>query len=233
MSKVAILDNDSKSLDWLRQVLVSAFNSAAVSGWLRKRAISFACHIPDWLVETWARVTGVDFATAHTLAPELPQQLESEAGRELVRDYIEARHVVPTVRSLRRLVTTVLTLVRLRKLPIEADKVEQSVAALALVGCTPLSGEFVAEASSILDSSSYPEHLLSAYEQTLNSADETRLNGIANALRGEYGYWVANRLQEARRYLGLDYPIFRIHFGERTPQWDALWGNIIKGGTDD
>jgi hypothetical protein len=40
-------------------------------------------------------------------------------------------------------------------------------------------------------------------------------------------------MEEGKRYLGLDYPVFRIHFVERTPQWDALWENIIKGGTDD
>jgi hypothetical protein len=46
-----------------------------------------------------------------------------------------------------------------------------------------------------------------------------------------YGEWVADRLTEAKRWFGLEPPHFNINCEERNPQWDNLWGNIIKGGS--
>ena len=93
---------------------------------------------------------------------------------------------------------------------------------------------FAEKAREILSDPENPNHPLVDYQIALERGDKDKLEKLDTILTGgRYGEWVACRLEEGKRYLGLDYPIFRIHFVERTPQWDALWENIIKGGTDD
>ena len=49
---------------------------------------------------------------------------------------------------------------------------------------------------------------------------------------GRYRSWVAERLTEIKRYLGLEPPHFIVRTGERTPQWDLLWQKIFTGGDE-
>ena len=115
-----------------------------------------------------------------------------------------------------------------------ADMVIRQVSALALAECTEAGIEFAGKAREILSDPEKPNHILVDYQIALENGDREKLQALESVLvGGRYNEWVNARLDEAKRYMGLDYPIFEIHFGERTPQWDALWGNIIKGGSDD
>jgi hypothetical protein len=115
-----------------------------------------------------------------------------------------------------------------------SETTEKQVCAMALAGCNPEGVGFGESANDILSDAESPNHPLVDYHLALANGDTKKIEALDAALTGgRYGEWVDSRLEEAQRYLGLDYPIFRINFVERTPQWDALWEDIIKGGSND
>ncbi len=71
------------------------------------------------------------------------------------------------------------------------------------------------------------------YQLALMARDPSKIEALDAALADDrYGSWVAERISESKRYLGLEQPHFTIHSGERTPQWDLLWQRIFTGGDD-
>jgi len=65
------------------------------------------------------------------------------------------------------------------------------------------------------------------------SEDSSKIKALNDTLTGDrYGVWVAERLNEMKRYLGLEPPHFTVRTGERTPQWDLLWHKIFTGGDE-
>jgi hypothetical protein len=131
------------------------------------------------------------------------------------------------VKAMQALVRTVLNLWGRGTLPIDKETVQRHAFALAMAGFMPQGKQFAGAAKAILSNSESSNQLLIDYRTALQCGDKRRLRALDDALNSTaYSAWVAERLTEARCWLGLESPRFCINYGERTPQWDTLWGNI-------
>jgi len=181
----------------------------------------------------WAESVNIDYVGGWTACPEIVEKVKSEAGRNIAQQYLEAHDAVSVGLCLSQLGRSVLKRFREGRLPSDGDTVLRQVCALALAECTEAGIEFAGKAREILASLESPNHVLIDYQIALERGDKDKLEKLDAILTGgRYGEWVDARLDETKRYLGRDYPIFRINSVERTPQWDAFWENIIKGGDD-
>jgi hypothetical protein len=219
-------------LAWLRDVLNAMLEASPVSYQQKKKATRLVSRIPDWLMASCAESFNIDYVGGRTRCPDMAEQVKSETG--IAQRYLEAHDAVPAGFCLDQLARSVIKHAQGDRLPVDADIVVRQVCALALAECTEDGIEFAGKAREILSDSENPNHILVDYQIALERGDKERLEQLDTILiGGRYGEWVDSRLDEAKRYLGLDYPIFRINFVERTPQWDALWEDIIKGGSND
>jgi hypothetical protein len=190
--------------------------------------------MPDWLMTSWAESLNIDYISCCSKYPNMAEKANSDTGRNLAKWYLESHDAVPGGHCLDQLGSSVVKHAQGGRLPIDSNMIEKQVCALAWSGCTDDGANFAEKARDILSDPEKPTHPLVDYQLALEYGDKEKLEKLDNILTGgRYGEWVTCRLEEGKRYLGLDYPIIRIHFVERTPQWDALWENIIKGGTDD
>jgi len=221
-------------LTWLRGVLTSAMEVSPLSYQQKKKATHLVSRIPDWLMASCAESFNIDYVGGHTMCADMAEQVKGESGRDIAQGYLEAHDAVPAGFCLDQLARSVIKRVQGGRLPVDADMVVRQVCALALSGCTEDGMAFAGKAREILSDPENPNHILVDYQIALERGDKEKLEQLEFVLTGgRYGEWVDSRLDEAKRYLGLDYPIFRINFVERTPQWDALWEDIIKGGSND
>jgi len=232
---IATKDDDRQAaLTWLRGVLTSAMEVSPLSYQQKKKATHLVSRIPDWLMASCAESFNIDYVGGHTMCPDMAEQVKGESGRDIAQWYLEAHDAVPAGFCLDQLARSVIKRVQGGRLPVDADMVERQVCALALAECTEDGVEFAEKAREILSDPENPNHIIVDYQIALERGDKDKLEQLDSILTGgRYGEWVDSRLDEAKRYLGLDYPIFRINFVERTPQWDALWEDIIKGGSND
>ena len=221
-------------LTWLRGVLTSALEVSPLSYQQKKNTAPLLQRMPDWLMARWAKSFNIDYTGGYTRYPDMAEQAKSDTGKQLAQQYLETRDAVPAGHCLDQLCRSVIKRAQKGSLRVDANMVVRQVCALAWAGCTEDGIAFVEKARDILSDAENPNHPLVDYQIALERGDKDKLEQLDIILTGgRYGEWVASRLDEARRYLGLDYPIFRINFVERTPQWDALWEDIIKGGTND
>jgi len=221
-------------LIWLRDVLTSALEVSPVSYQQEKKTSRLLSKMRDWMLVNWAEALSIDYVGGSSQYPALAEQAKSDTGRQLAQEYLDAHDAVHAGYCLDRLVRSVIKLAQEGRLPVDSSMVARQVCALALAECTEDGIGFAEKAREILGDPEKPNHILVNYQLALENGDKDKLEALAGVLTGgRYGEWINARLDEVKRYVGLDYPIFEIHFGERTPQWDALWGNIIKGGSDD
>lgn len=223
-----------KGLIWLRDMLTSALEVSPLSYQQKKKTAPVLQKIPDWLMASWAESFNIDYVGGRPTCPDMAERVKSEAGRDIAQQYLEAHDAVPAGHCLDQLCRSVIKRAQSGRLPVDADMVERQVCALAWAECTEDGMAFARKVREILSDSENPNHPIVDYQIALERGDKEKLEQLDAILTGgRYGEWVDSRLDEAKRYLGLDYPIFRINFVERTPQWDALWENIIKGGSND
>ena len=223
-----------RPLSWLREVLTSALEVSSVSYQQKKKTGRLLNRMRDWMLASWAEALSIDYVGGSSRYPALAEQAKSDTARQIAEEYLDAHDAVPAGFSLDRLARSVVKLAQEGRLPVDSDMVARQVCALAWAGCTEDGIAFAEKAREILGNAEKPNHVLVDYQIALESGDREKLEALDGVLTsGRYGGWINARLEEARRHLGLDQPIFEVHFGERTPQWDALWGNIIKGGKDD
>ena len=176
----------------------------------------------------------IDYLGGSTICPDVAERVKSEACRDIAQRYLEAHDAVPAGFCLDQLCRSVIKRAQGGRLPVDVDMVERQVCALALAECTEDGIVFAGKAREILSDPENPNHILVDYQIALERGEKEKLEQLDTLLTGgRYGEWIDARLDEAKRYLGLDNPIFRINFVERTPQWDALWEDIIKGGSND
>jgi hypothetical protein len=222
------------ALAWLRDVLTAMLEVCPLSYQQKKETARFLTKMPDWLMANWAESLNIDYMGGCASYPDMADKTKSDTGRQLAQQYLETHDAVPAGYCLDQLARSVIKHTQKSSLPIDSNKVERQVCALAWEKCTEDGIAFAGKARDILSDAENPNHPLVDYRIALERGDRNKLEQLDSILTGgRYGEWVDSRLDEAKRYLGLDYPIFRINFVERTPQWDALWENIIKGGTDD
>ncbi len=163
----------------------------------------------------------------------MAQQAKSDAGRNLTQQYLGAHDAVPIGNCLRELGKSVVKHTQAGDLPVDTETIERQVCALALAGCNAEGTEFAENARDILSGWEMPNHPIVDYHLALEYGDKSKLEALDVALTsGRYGSWVAERLTEAKRYLGLEPLRFIIRYGERTPQWDLLWNKLFTGGDE-
>lgn len=219
------------AVGWLRSALSSALVVTPISQRVKRPTQRAIDRAPDWLMVAWAIASDMDLLSDHRLYLELADRIDSDLGKAWVRGYVDSHDVVAMVKALQALLRTVLNLWGRGTLPIDQETVQRQVLALAMAGFMPGAEQFAQAARAVLSDADHPGHLLVDYRIALEQGDKQKLRAIDDIMKNTaYDVWVAERLNEARRWLGVEPPHFNIIYGERTPQWDSLWGNIVKGG---
>jgi hypothetical protein len=225
------IDEREAGVAWLRGVLGAILEVAPLSYKQKKVSVSFLNKMPEWLMAKWADSLNIDCAGGRTKYPDMAEQAHNNTGRYLVQQFLESRDAVLTGHGLEQLVRTVKRQANERNLPENYETIEKQVCALALAGCNAEGDQFAESARGILNDDENPNHPLVEYQRTLMSEDSSKIADLNATLAGDrYGVWVTERLNEMKRYLGLEPPHFTVRTGERTPQWDLLWQKIFTGG---
>ena len=230
MTEDSLISNSDrvKAIKWLREVLTAILEISPLSYWQKKKANRFLNRMPDWLIGSWAEALNIDYISGFAMYPYMAKEVSSDTGRYLAQQYLESRDVVPTANTLDDLVRVVVRQANERSLPIESDILERQVCALALAGCTAEGTNFSESTRDILSDAENHTHPLIEYRIALEHRDTSKIEALdATLTGGRYGSWVAERLTEMKRYLGLEPPHFTVRTGERTPQWDLLWQKNI------
>ena len=223
----------TEALTWLRDVLTALLEVAPLSYQQKKKTGRFLNKMPDWLMARWADSLNIDYLGGRTRYPDMVQQAKSDAVRNLAQQYLEAHDAVAVGNCLEELGKSVVKHVQTEDLPVDFEMIEKQVCALALTGCNAKGAEFIENARDILSVEEIPNHPIVDYHLALEYGDRIKLEALDAALTGgRYGRWVAERLTEDKRFLGLEPPRFTIHLGERTPQWDLLWKKLFTGGDE-
>ncbi len=223
----------TEAIAWLRGVLTSALEVSPLSYWQKKETTRLLKRMPDWLMASWADAFNIDYMGGFKQMPDMAEQAKSDAGRSLAKQYVENHDAIPVANILDELVRDVVKQANENRLPADGETVERQVCALALAGCTTEGATFAESARDILGNADNPNHPLVDYHLALADRDTEKIEALDAALTvGRYGSWVAERLTEVKRYLGLEPPRFTIRRGARTPQWDLLWQKIFTGGDE-
>jgi len=163
----------------------------------------------------------------------MAEQAKGDAVRKLAQQYLEAQDAVAVGNCLEGLSKSVVRHTQAGDLPVDSEILEKQVCALAFAGCVAEGAEFAENARDILSDAEKANHPIVDYHLALEYGDKLKLEALDAALTGgRYGSWVAERLTEAKRFLGLEPPRFTIRVGERTPQWDLLWKKLFTGGDE-
>ena len=223
----------TEALNWLRDVLTALLEVAPLSYQQKKKTGRFLNKMPDWLMANWAESLNIDYMGGCSQYPDIAVQAKSDTGRHLAQQYLEAHDAVPVGNCLEELGKSVVKHVQTEDLPVDIEAIEKQVCALALAGCTAESTEFIENTRDILSDPEKPNQPIVDYNLALEYGDHDKLEALdATLTGGRYGSWVAERLTEAKRFLGLEPPRFTIRYGERTPQWDLLWKKLFTGGDE-
>ncbi len=226
-------DDRKAAVAWLRGVLTSMLEVSPLSYWQKKRAARFLKQMPDWLMASCAESLNIDYLSGFKQYPEMAEKAKSDTGRNLAQQYLEDHDAVPAANVLDDLVHYVIKQPGESGLPIQRETFERQVCALAFAGCAPEGAGFIMTAQNILNDTDSVNCPAVGYHLALANRDRSKLETLDAALAGgRYGEWVASRLTEMKRYLGLEPPHFTVRTGERTPQWDLLWQRIFTGGDE-
>ena len=227
------IDEREAGVAWLKGVLGAILEVAPLSYKQKKVSVSFLNKMPEWLMAKWADSLNIDYAGGCTMYPNMAEQAHNDTGKYLVQQYLESRDAVLVGHGLEQLIRTVTRQINEGTLPEGREIIEKQVCALALAGCNAEGGHFNESASGILNDTENPNHPLIEYQRALMSEDSSKIEALNETLTGDrYSDWVVERLNEMKRYLGLEPPHFTVRTGERTPQWDLLWQKIFIGGDE-
>jgi len=219
---------------WLRKGLTALMGVCPLSYKQKKELPRTIQKMPDWLIANWADSLNIDYIGGSARHPDIADQAKSINVRDIAQQHVEAHDTVPAGFCLDQLARSVIKHAQGGRLPVDADMVKRQVCALAWAECTEDGMTFARQAREILSDPDNPNHPIVDYQIALEHGDKEKLEQLDIILTGgRYGEWVDSRIDEMKRYFGVDTPVYRINFVERTPQWDAFWENIIKGGTND
>jgi hypothetical protein len=217
-------------LTWLRDVFTSTLGVCPLSYQQKRKSSRFLGGIPNWLMASCAESLNIDYMGGCTKFPDMAEKANSDTGRQQAQQYLEAHDAVPVANILDELVKTVVKQANENKLPMDGEAIKKQVCALALAGCTPEGTIFGETAKGILGSDS-PNHPLVDYHLALVNGDTQKIEALDAALAGgRYGEWVANRIDEMKRWLcsGAE---MNIHWDiETLPDNRGIYQFLLKGG---
>jgi len=223
MSNISIMtatsDDDKQiSLTWLRDVLTAMLEVTPLSYQQKRKASRFLKRMPDWVMARWAEALNINYMGGCAQYPDMAKKARSDTGRQLAQQYLEAHDAVPVGNCLEELGKSVVKHAQAGDLPVDGETIERQACALALAGCTTEGTVFAESARHILSGEEKPNHPVVDYHLALECGDKNKIEALDAALTGgRYGSWVAERLTEAKRFLGLEPPRFTVKVGERTP----------------
>lgn len=224
-------DYAPEAMVWLRRVLTNIVDIAPLSPWIKEGTRRLVRRVPNWLIATWAAALNVDYVAAYKACPDLAEAASSDTGMRVVKQYLETHNAVPSAYALRQLTRKVVKWSKTSKLPVSDDMVERQVCALGVANCTAEGERFIQQASCILCEAERSNHPLIEYQILLEGKQMQKLKKLDTVLASlPYNGWVAERIVEIKRWLGLEPPTFHIRYGDRSPLWDSLWDNILTGG---
>ncbi len=219
---------------WLRGAVAAVIDVAPLSGWMKRRGRGLLRSVPDRLLASWARSLKMDYVWAYRACPDFAQLCRVEQGKAIVQHYLAAYRAVSLGNSLGKLADCVLQQQRESRLPLDKGTVERQVCALAWGDFVPGGAEFMPQARDILKQGEQAHHVLIDYHLALDSGQVRRLHSLDEALCSvPYGTWVNERLEEVKRWLGIDEPIVRVRQGQRSPLWELLWEILLAGAGND
>ena len=226
-------DEKKKGLAWFRDVITSMLEVCPLSYQQKKSTARYLVKMPDWLMVKWADALNIDYIGGRIQYPDMAQQAKSDGVRNLAQQYLESHDAVAVGNCLEGLSKSVVKHAQADNLPTDYEAIERQVCSLALAGCNLEGEEFAEYARDTLNDAENPNHPIVSYHLALEQRDKLKIEALDAALvGGRYGSWVAERLTEAKRFLGLEPPRFTIRVGERTPQWDLLWKKVFTGGDE-
>jgi len=228
--------NDSErtqAIAWMRDVLTSMLEVCPLSYHQKKTTGQLLNKMPDWLMGRWADVLNIDYIGGRTWYPDMAELAKSGYVKNLAQQYLETYDAVAVGNCVEDLGKSVLKHDKAGDLPADGNTIERQIWALAVAGCNAEGPAFVQNAGDILSDGECPNHPIIDYHLALEHGEKSKIKALDAALTGgRYGSWVAERLTEVRRFLGLEPPHFTVKVGERTPQWDLLWRKLFTGGDD-
>jgi hypothetical protein len=226
-------DERTRSIAWMREVLLSTLEACPLSYQQKKKTRRLLRTMPDWLMARCADSLNIDYISGSNQYPDMAEYVKSDDVRDLAQQYLEAHDTVAVGNCIEDLGKSVLKHDIAGDLPVDTETIERQVCALALAGFTDDGIKFAEKARDILSDAEMNNHPVIDYHMALVSNDREKLDILEAALSGgRYGNWVAERLTEYKRFLGLESPRFTIKVGERSPQWDLLWRKILTGGDE-
>lgn len=223
----------TRAITWMRGVLTAILEISPLSYWQKKKTARFLNRMPDWLLEDWADALNIDYVGGCNRFPDVSEKAASDIGREIAQQYLENHDAVAVGNSLDQLRKSFAEQSREGNLSENPEIIRKQICALALANCTVEGADFAEKAELVLSAPDNHNHPLVNYQLALTARDKSKIEALDAALAGDrYGSWVAERITESKRDLGLEPPHFTVHSGERTPQWDLLWQKIFTGGDD-
>lgn len=224
-------NNKQAALAWLRDALTSTLEVCPLSYQQKRETARLLVKMPNWLMAVWAESLNIDYIGGCTRYPNMPEKVKVETGKQLAQQYLEAYDAVPVGNCLDQLVKTVVKQANENKLPLDSEIIEKQVCALAWFECTADGIEFVEKAHETLRDPSNPNHPLVDYHLALANGDTKKIEALDAALTGgRYGEWVADRINEIKRWLqgGAE---LNIHWEiETLPSNEDIYQFLLKGG---
>jgi len=163
--------------------------------------------------------------------PDMAEKANSDTGRQLAQEYLEAHDAVPVGNCLDQLGRSVIKLANEGRLPADTDMIERQVCALAWSDCNVEGAEFIEKAREIIGDVNSPNHPIVDYLLALEYGDKSKIEALDAALTGgRYGSWVAERFDEMKRWLcgGAE---LNIHWEVETlPDNGGIYQFLLKGG---
>jgi hypothetical protein len=223
----------TKAIAWLREVLAAIVEIAPISYWQKKKTTRFLNRMPDWLLADWADALKIDYMGGCNRFPDIADKATGDTCKQIAQQYLENHDAVVVGNSLGQISKSFAEQSREGNLSENPEIIRKQVCALAFASCTVEGADFAEKAEHVLSEPNNQNQPFVNYQLALMARDVSKIEALEAALAGDrYGSWVAERVTEFRRYLGLEQPHFTVHSGERTPQWDLLWQRIFTGGDD-
>jgi len=192
----------TEALTWLREVLNAMLEVSPLSYPQKKKTTRFLNRMPDWLMANWAESLNIDYIGGCSMYSGMAEQANSDTGRNLAQQYLEAHDAVPAGHCLDQLGRNVVKHAQAADLPADPELVERQVCALAWSGCNDEGLTFAEKARDILSDPEKPNHPLVDYHLALEYGEKLKIEALDAALTGgRYGSWVVDRLKEMKRWL--------------------------------
>jgi len=229
----AATNSRQSAIRWLREVLAAIVDNAVLPQRIKQKAASLIRRLPDWYLSRWAAALNIDFMKGYRDYSDLAGKAGSDEGKDFIQRYLDENNVAVMMESLKKLVKELVRLNNEGRLPCDAETIERQVCALALNACTKEGKQFARSAEDILGEPAEPGRLLEEYRLALERADREKTDRLDGVLNGHpYGKWASDRLEEVKRWLGIDEPIVHIKRGPRTPLWESFWHEFFTGGVN-